>query len=1168
MDVTFTGESHPSDRFAPRRLATVSFAGYLLMTLLTAVNDSLFRWLIVPIARDICIGQLHWPERSAESLVSSLGLGAFMLPFVIFAPWAGWMSDRYSKRSSIIWLKVAEVLLVALGVWTIHLRSIPMMFFILFLIGIQATLIGTAKLGIIPEIVRRSDISAANGWSGLATLVGAIVGTVAGYALADRTMLDPRTGLMFSSAALVGTAAVGTFAAWLAQPVRAASPDVRFQWNLVADSWRDIRLILQERAILRVTLGIIFFWGLAAMAQMTIDIFVRKELADNLVKANPSPFMALLVLGVGAGSLLAGWWSSGRVELGMVPFGALLMGLACIFLYYSSDSPTSTGVLLVFIGLGGGLFNVPLQAWLQERVPHRQLGAVLAACQQLTAIGMLLVSGLFWLMKGPLELDGSQIFLISGLMIIPIVGYAVCMLPQATIRFFVWLLSRFVYRVRNYGVENIPETGPGLLVANHVSWIDGVLILLASSRPIRMVAYADYVQGRFVGWLARLFGIIPIRSGDGPRALITSLNTASAALQNGELVCIFAEGAITRTGQLMKFERGMMRILKDAQTPVIPVCLDELWGSIFSYEAGRFLWKKPRHWPYPVSISFGTPLIGVRDTDTVRSAVLELNAQSMLLRKERSMIPALRLIRQCRLAWKRPKVSDSSGASLTGGRLIMAALAFRRLLHQRVLKPDTPNVGVLVPPSVGGVLANTSLALASRVAVNLNYTLSDELLNYCIREAGIRQVITSRAFIEKKPVQLNAELVFLEDLKTQISGVDRAVAFLQGACTPLRLLARILNLSKVRADDLLTIIFTSGSTGEPKGVMLSQNNIASNLDAVNQLLRLRSNDVLLGVLPFFHSFGYTVTMWLPLCNEPAGVYHFNPLDARTVGSLTQKHGCTIIAATPTFLRNYLKRCSIEEMRTMNLVIVGAEKMPDDLRDAFREKFGFEPIEGYGTTEMSPVASFNIPPSRMEGVADPNSGLKHGTVGRAIPGVAAAVFDPESNTKLTANHEGLLKIKGPNIMLGYLNQPAKTAELITDGWYNSGDMAVIDDDGFIRITGRMSRFSKIGGEMVPHILIEQEIAKVLEEDASEDAGIQCAVTAVSDPRKGERLVVLHKPMRKTVKEITDRLQAAGLPNLFIPSSEGFVEVEQIPLLGTGKLDLRGVKQLAEQKMKDR
>ena len=357
------------------------------------------------------------------------------------------------------------------------------------------------------------------------------------------------------------------------------------------------------------------------------------------------------------------------------------------------------------------------------------------------------------------------------------------------------------------------------------------------------------------------------------------------------------------------------------------------------------------------------------------------------------------------------------------------------------------------------------------------------------------------------------------------------------------------------------MIFTSGSTGEPKGVVLSQHNITSNVDAVTELMRLTSGDRLMGVLPFFHSFGFTITMWLPLNADPSTVFHFNPLDARTVGSLIEKHKCTILPATPTFLRSYLKRCTVEEMKSLNLVIVGAEKLPDDLRVAFREKFGFEPTEGYGTTEMSPVASFNIPESRMGPEAQLSIGTKNGTVGRVIPGCAAAVFNPDTGEMLGANREGLLKIKGPNIMLGYLNQPEKTAELIQDGWYNSGDMGLIDDDGFIHITGRMSRFSKIGGEMVPHILIEQEIAKILEEDQGDELEVLCAVTAVPDAKKGERLIVLHKPMKKSAREITDRLQAAGLPNLFIPSTDSFIPVDQIPMLGTGKLDLRAVKQLA-------
>ena len=1136
------------------------------MTFLTAVNDSMFRWMICPIARHLFKGQV-WHiagyKMQPSDIVLPMGLFVFVLPFVIFAPWAGWVADRFSKRISIVWLKWVEVALMLGGLIAIEQEHVTSMFVLLFLIGTQATLIGTAKYGIIPELVRRSDISAANGLSGVATLIGSIAGTVAGYSLADFTILNRVAGLSAAAISLIGVSLLGVVGAVLISNVKAANPTVRFQWNLVTDSWRDLKLVISDRAILRVSFGIVFFWALAALAQMNIDVFVTTELSD-VSKVSPAPFMGMLVIGVGIGSVLAGWLSNGRVELGMVPFGTLLMGLACILLYFCSDSPTMTGAMLIMIGLGGGLFNVPLNAYIQERSPHEKLGAILAAIQQLTAVGMLFVSGLFWMLHTPMKMSGSQIFLFSGVCIIPIVVYAVWILPQATIRFFVWLLSRFVYRVSTYGIENIPERGPALLVANHVSWIDGVLILLASSRPIRMVAYADYVQGRFARWLSNLFGIIPIRAGDGPRALVQSLNTARDALISGQLVCIFAEGKISRTGQLQKFERGMLRILKDTDAPVVPVCLDELWGSIFSYERGKFIWKTPKYWPYPVSISFGERLLHVDDVNIVRNAVLLLNTQSVQLRKERSMIPARRLIRQCRLAWNRTKVADSGGTELTGGRLLIGALAFHSLLTKQVLLPDVRYVGLLLPPSVGGVLANTALSLAGKVTVNLNYTLTEDLVNYCIREAGIKQVITSRAFIEKRPMKLDADLVFLEDLKPQITGTDKARAFILAKLMPVGMLARLLGLDRIKADDPFTVIFTSGSTGEPKGVVLSQHNIASNVAAVNELMRLNVSDRLLGVLPFFHSFGFTVTMWLPLSADPSAVYHFNPLDARTVGSLTEKYNCTILAATPTFLRSYLKRCSVEEMKSMNLVIVGAEKLPVDLRTAFKEKFGFEPTEGYGTTEMSPVASFNIPETRMGEDAKLDIGTKHGSVGRIIPGSAAAVFNIETGTILGANQEGLLKIKGPNIMLGYLNQPDKTAELIQDGWYNSGDMAKIDDDGFIFITGRMSRFSKIGGEMVPHILVEQEIAKILEEDQGDEHEVLCAVTSVSDIKKGERLIVLHRPIKKSVRQITDRLQEAGLPNLFIPSSDSFIEVAQIPMLGTGKLDLRAVKILAEEK----
>ena len=525
------------------------------------------------------------------------------------------------------------------------------------------------------------------------------------------------------------------------------------------------------------------------------------------------------------------------------------------------------------------------------------------------------------------------------------------------------------------------------------------------------------------------------------------------------------------------------------------------------------------------------------------------------------IIPVQRFIRQCKAAWSQTKISDSSGLSLTGGRLLIASLALGRVLKRNILADDEPHIGILLPPSVGGVLANTSLSLLRRVAVNLNYTLSNDDLNVCIRQAGIRHVLTSRRVIDKLNFKLDAEPVFIEDLKAKISKLDKLQAF-AAAKLPTKFLERRLGLNRIQPDDLMTIIFTSGSTGEPKGVMLTHENVGSNTRAVDESVHLRDSDVLLGVLPFFHSFGYTGTMWLPLTLSPKSVYHFNPLDGREVGKLSEKHAVTILMAAPTFLRTYLKRCTPEQMHAFNLVITGAEKLPRDLCDGFREKFGVEPSEGYGTTELSPVVSVNVPADRLDGGS--KLGSKVGTVGRPLPGVAAKVIDPDTGEDLEQGREGLLQISGPNVMRGYYRQSEKTAEVLKAGWYNTGDFAKIDQDGFIEITGRQSRFSKIGGEMVPHVKIEEILSGIFGESETEEGqpDIRVAVTSVADAKKGERLIVVHKKLDMPVEEVIQKLAAEGLPNLWIPDAKSFLEVDEIPILGTGKLDLKKLKELAE------
>ena len=332
--------------------------------------------------------------------------------------------------------------------------------------------------------------------------------------------------------------------------------------------------------------------------------------------------------------------------------------------------------------------------------------------------------------------------------------------------------------------------------------------------------------------------------------------------------------------------------------------------------------------------------------------------------------------------------------------------------------------------------------------------------------------------MEKFDFDLDAEVVYLEDFKEKPTTADKLCSALAAYLMPARMLANSLGAKKTQGSDVLTVIFTSGSTGTPKGVMLTHANIASQVDAIEQVASLTDDDVLIGTLPFFHSLGFTGTLWAAMTLDLKAAYHFSPLDAKQVGKLCQQHRGTLLLTTPTFLRGYLRRCEPDQFSTLDVVVAGAEKLPRDLCDKFEERFGVRPVEGYGTTELSPLVSVNVPPSRSSGVV---TDCKEGTVGQPVPGVSAKIFDLDSGDELGANESGMLMITGPNVMKGYLGREDLTAEVVKDGWYVTGDVALIDDEGFIQITGRESRFSKIGGEMVPHIKIEEELNEMLNAD---------------------------------------------------------------------------------------
>jgi acyl-[acyl-carrier-protein]-phospholipid O-acyltransferase/long-chain-fatty-acid--[acyl-carrier-protein] ligase len=730
------------------------------------------------------------------------------------------------------------------------------------------------------------------------------------------------------------------------------------------------------------------------------------------------------------------------------------------------------------------------------------------------------------------------------------------------VRLLAWAFTRTFYRVRVVGLENLPRTGPALIVCNHVSWVDGFILVFHLKRRIRYLVFSGWFTKPPLSWVLRLGRCIPIHKSDSPRDIVKSLRYASECLERGEVIGVFPEGGITRSGFLLPFQRGYEQILKRCPAPIIPVCLEGLWGSIFSHRGGKLFWKWPSKLTRSVTVNVGEPLPPETKPWELRQVVAKLLADAFILRNPRRR-PAHRqfVLRAC----KRPFRTCLIDPNPNGKRLNFAMTLAGSICLARKLSPllgDTPMTALLLPTTLAAALANIAVALLGKTAVNLNYTASREAMLSAIQQCQIKQVITARAFRERFKFDLgpDVQIIDLEDIAPRVGKISKVLSYLGVVCLPGWFVEHVwLGLGKHKIDDIATVIFSSGTTGDPKGVMLSHANIAGNIDSMLHAIDPLPRDRLLGVLPFFHSFGYTVALWLPLTVGASAVYYPDPRQAKEIGEFCRQFRCNLFVTTPTFLRFILRRCTKEDFATLRVLMTGAEKLPRSLAEEFAEKFGFAPLEGYGCTELSPVVAANAPDVK---IADDyiQVGQKPGTIGRALTGVAVRIVDPNTWEPLPLGQEGLLIAYGPNVMVGYLNRPEATREVIRDGWYATGDIARMDEDGFLTITDRISRFSKIAGEMVPHQRVEDELHRIL--DTNERV---CAVCGVPDERKGERLVVLHTPLNgRSIPELHQRLTESGLPNLWLPGVRCFFEIPELPILGSGKLDLAKVNKLAREK----
>jgi acyl-[acyl-carrier-protein]-phospholipid O-acyltransferase/long-chain-fatty-acid--[acyl-carrier-protein] ligase len=649
--------------------------------------------------------------------------------------------------------------------------------------------------------------------------------------------------------------------------------------------------------------------------------------------------------------------------------------------------------------------------------------------------------------------------------------------------------------------------------------------------------------------LFRLMGVIPVSSKDSQKEMFAFIRETRTALKDGYMLCIFAEGAVTRNGMMQEFKPGLELIARGGQYPIIPVYIGGAWGSILSYAHGRLLSRLPVRLPYPVTVLFGKPMPAASTAAEIRHAVIELSADYFESKKRSCISLGEAYIISARRNWKAHAISDTSGKSLTYGMALAGSLTLSVKIKNET--SDQKFIGIMLPASVGGAISNLAVSLLGKVPVNLNYTAPAASIMSSIEQCGIKYIITSKAFKEKlRGLPAFAGEVYLEDIAADISPVSKISAWAKARFMPRRMLAP----KDIDADDLATVIFSSGSTGEPKGIMLTHHNIQSNIEALKTVLGVKPSDNICAALPMFHSLGFTGTLWLPLLSGFSAAYHPNPLDGTKIAEVVRSKRSTLLLATPTFLTLYTRAAKPDDFASLRLVVAGAEKLKEKVARNFQDKFGIRPLEGYGATELSPVVALSLPDTEIDGVFQ--KGAKEGSVGHPLPGVAVEIEDLEEGTPLPAGEHGLIKVKGPNVMKGYLGRPGLTEESIKDGWYITGDIGWLDNDGFLYITDRLSRFSKIGGEMVPHGAVEDAL-----QDGLGQSSRLVAVTSVPDEIKGERLVVLYQKGASEPETLRRIMAESLLPNLWRPCRDCYIEVDSIPILGSGKLDIQSLRRLA-------
>lgn len=1125
------------------------FLPLFITQFLGAFHDNLFKnALIVMILYHVATRT--GMDEQTQALLTTAAAGTLVLPFFIFSAMGGQLADKYPKHKVMSAIKLAEIGIAVIGSAALLTESLVLSFINLFLLGTHSAFFGPCKYSILPEKINKSELIGGNALLNTGTFLAILLGTIAGM-----TVMTASSGAIVMCVFMLAVAVSGYISSRRIPEGRAAAPDIVINKNPISETFTVLKYTFrQPRDIVLSLLGKGWFFCAGSLYLSQFPNYVKNTLmAQETVL---TLFTVLFSVGIGVGGLLNNRLLRGQVNATFVPLAALGLSLFSIDIYLSTAHvvmPTEgtlydiSGFIahlahwriildVVMIAVFGGLFVVPLTAILQDRTPENTRAQIMAGSSitdSIFMVGSAVVSGTLissgW--------DIRELFLAFAFANVAVAIYICRLLPSYLFKTVLQIIFKCFYQVEIHGFENVEKAGKrAVIVANHVSFLDPPL--LAAFLPGQPM-FAVNTQVAEFWWVKPFLKLVDAFPLDPTNPY--SIKSLIRKVEEDRHIVIFPEGRLTATGSLMKIYDGPGLIADKADAMVLPVRLDGVQYSRFARLRGLMPFKS-----FPkITITILEPMafkiepeLKGRSRRQAASRQLYDVMEDMMFRtteREQTLWDALLKARSM-TGGSFVVAEDARFEPMTYSQLVRKSLVLGHYLEQRSEVGEA--IGLLLPNSTTALAAFFALQAKARVAAMLNFTMGLQALSSACHTAKIQTIVTSRRFVEManlgelvNQLAIDRRVIYLEDVASEITPFDKVAA----------LWPRVQPGSKLASHrDPSVILFTSGSEGTPKGVVLSHTNLLSNIVQVASRVAFNQRDVVFNCLPMFHSFGLTGGTLLPVLSGVKAFLYPNPLHIRIVPELVYATNATILFGTDTFLSGYARVANPYDFYGVRYIFAGAEKVKDQTRKTYMDRFGVRILEGYGATETSPVIAVNSPMHQKEG-----------TVGRLLSGMTVRLEDVPGVTE-----GGRLFVKGPNVMLGYYKSDLPgVLQPPEEGWHDTGDIVAMDEDGYIRILGRAKRFAKIAGEMVSLSQVEAMAASCWPE-------FEHAAISLPDQKKGEQLVLFTTYKDASRSSLIAFASEKGIPPLAVPAT--IKAISKLPLLGTGKTDYASLSTLLVEK----